>query len=52
MMYDNIRVAQAPAPRRDTPQPLRSRPASLGIPQPNAQAPIERLAQRIDAMGI
>ena len=48
MMYDNIKVA-APAQQ---PQPLRSRPANLGTAAAAGQAPIDRIASRLDAMGI
>lgn len=50
IMYDNIQVAR-PAPNvRD--QPLRTRPAALGTPAATSGAPIDRVASRLDAMGI
>lgn len=48
MMYDNIQVPRAAA----SPQPIRSRPATLGNPAPNAAAPIDRVAQRLESMGL
>lgn len=50
MMYDSIKVPNAPAPA--APQPIRSRPASLGTPAPSAGAPIDRIAQRMESMGL
>lgn len=49
MMYDNIQVPRATTP---APQPIRSRPAMLGTPATNAAAPIDRIAQRMESMGI
>jgi hypothetical protein len=49
MMYDNIQVPRAAAPG---PQPIRSRPASLGTPAASAAAPIDRIAQRMESMGL
>lgn len=49
MMYDNIQVPKVAAPG---PQPIRSRPANLGTPAPNASSPIDRIAQRLENMGI
>lgn len=49
IMYDNIQVPKAAAPG---PQPIRSRPATLGTPATNAATPIDRIAQRMDSMGI
>jgi hypothetical protein len=49
MMYDNIQVPRAAAPG---PQPIRSRPATLGTPATNAATPIDRIAQRMESMGI
>lgn len=50
MMYDNISVPrQAPAVQ---PQPIRSRPASLGTPAASATQPIDRIAQRLESMGL
>jgi type III secretory pathway component EscV len=50
MMYDGIVVPKAaPAP---SPQPLRSRPATLGTPTASAASPMDRLAQHIDNLGI
>ncbi len=50
MMYDNIQVPRAPAAA--SPQPIRSRPAQLGTPAPGAGAPIDRIAQRMESMGL
>lgn len=50
MMYDGVVVpkpAAAPAP-----QPIRSRPAQLGTPATSGNSPMDRLAQRMDNMGI
>lgn len=49
MMYDNIQVPKASAPG---PQPIRSRPAMLGTPASSAATPIDRIAQRMESMGI
>lgn len=48
MMYDNIQVPRAAA----SPQPIRSRPASLGVASASGQTPIDRIASRMDAMGL
>ena len=48
MMYENIQVPRAAA----SPQPIRSRPATLGNPAPNAASPIDRIAQRMESMGL
>lgn len=50
LMYDNIVVPKAPAAQQ--PQPLRSRPATLGTPSTSGQTPIDRVASRLDSMGI
>ena len=50
MMYDNIVVPAAPAAHQ--PQPMRSRPTQLGTPAAQGATPIDRLAQRLDNMGI
>ena len=50
MMYDNIKLA-APVPQREQ-QPLRSRPANLGTAAAAGEAPIDRIASRLNAMGI
>ena len=50
LMYDNIVVPKAPAAAQ--PQPLRSRPATLGTPSTSGNTPIDRIASKIDAMGI
>lgn len=50
LMYDNIVVPKAPAAAQ--PQPLRSRPATLGTPSTSGQTPIDRVASRLDSMGI
>lgn len=50
MMYDGIvvpKAASAPAP-----QPLRSRPAQLGAPAASGNSAMDRLAQRLDNMGL
>lgn len=49
LMYDNIVVPKAPVQQ---PQPLRSRPATLGVPSTSGQTPIDRVASRLDSMGI
>lgn len=50
MMYDNIKLAtQTPAAQA---QPLRSRPAQLGTPASSGATPIDRIASRMDAMGL
>lgn len=51
-MYDNIRVAppaQQPVRRE---QPIRSRPAALGTPAPGGDTPADRLAARMEQMGL
>jgi DNA-binding protein H-NS len=48
MMYDNIQVPRAASSQ----QPIRSRPATLGIPATNAASPIDRIAQRMESMGL
>lgn len=50
MMYDNVSVAR-PAPQTNQ-QPLRSRPANLGTPSASGSTPMDRVASRLDAMGI
>lgn len=48
LMYDNIQ-----APRQaSTQQPLRSRPTNLGTPSAAGSTPLDRVASRLDAMGI
>lgn len=49
MMYDNIQVPRNQAPG---PQPIRSRPATLGTPAASAATPIDRIAQRMESMGL
>lgn len=49
MMYDKIQVPRATT---SAPQPIRSRPAMLGTPATNAATPIDRIAQRMESMGI
>jgi hypothetical protein len=49
IMYDGIVVK--PHQPHDA-QPLRSRPATLGAPSAQGTTPVERLAQRLDNMGI
>lgn len=49
-MYDSIQVPKAPVPRE--PQPLRSRPAALGTPAATGETPIDRIASRMDMMGL
>ena len=48
MMYDNIQV-QRPA---SAPQPIRSRPSTLGAPAANGASAIDRIAQRMESMGL
>jgi hypothetical protein len=48
MMYDNIQVPR----QASAPQPIRSRPATLGTPAANSAAPIDRVAQRLESMGL
>lgn len=50
LMYDNIVVPKAPIAAQ--PQPLRSRPATLGVPSTTGQTPMDRIASRLDSMGI
>lgn len=50
MMYDGIVVPRA-APTQQ-PQPLRSRPTQLGAPAAQGASPIDRVAQRLDNLGI
>lgn len=50
LMYDNIIVPSAPAAHQ--PQPIRSRPSTLGTPSASGQTPIDRVASRLDSMGI
>lgn len=50
LMYDNIVVPKAPVAQQ--PQPLRSRPATLGTPSTSGATPIDRVASRLDSMGI
>jgi hypothetical protein len=49
LMYDNIQLSKNATP---SPQPIRSRPANLGTPAPTASTPIDRIAQRLEGMGI
>lgn len=49
MMYDNIQVPRSSNPG---PQPIRSRPATLGAPSATAAQPIDRIAQRMESMGL
>lgn len=48
MMYDGIQLPRT-APQQ---QPLRSRPTNLGPASNTGTTPIDRIAQRIDAMGL
>lgn len=48
LMYDGIHIPR----QASAPQPIRSRPASLGTPAPNAASPIDRIAQRMESMGL
>lgn len=50
MMYDSIQVPRAPV--QSQPQPIRSRPANLGTPAAGAGTPIDRVAQRMESMGL
>lgn len=53
MMYDNARPPAQPRPNPNRERPISARPAALGAAATNAnQAPIDRLASRLDAMGI
>lgn len=49
MMYDGIKLA-APVQREQ--QPLRSRPANLGAASSAGTTPIDRIASRMDQMGL
>lgn len=49
MMYDNISLSRPQAP---TSQPLRSRSAHLGAPAASGSTAIDRIASRMDAMGL
>jgi len=49
MMYDNIQVPRVQTPG---PQPIRSRPTMLGAPAASAATPIDRIAQRMESMGL
>lgn len=50
LMYDGIVVPKAQ--QAHSPQPLRSRPANLGSPSAAGATPIDRIASRLDSMGI
>jgi len=50
MMYDGIVVP--PTQQANQPQPIRSRPSQLGAPAAQGATPADRLAQRLDNMGI
>lgn len=50
MMYDGIVVP--PTQQAHQPQPIRSRPSQLGTPAAQGATPADRLAQRLDNMGI
>lgn len=50
MMYDSIQVPRAPT--QSQPQPIRSRPANLGTPAAGGNTPIDRVAQRMESMGL
>jgi hypothetical protein len=46
-------IIQVPrAPVQSQPQPIRSRPANLGTPAAGAGTPIDRVAQRMESMGL
>ncbi|MFM8899168.1 MAG: hypothetical protein ACKOF9_04360 [Burkholderiales bacterium] len=49
LMYDGIVVPKANA---QGPQPIRSRPTNLGTPAASGAAPIDRVAQRLESMGL
>ena len=49
MMYDGIQLPRAAA---SAPQPIRARSANLGTPAASAAMPIDRIAQRMEAMGL
>ena len=51
MMYDTMAVPRASA-ASSSQQPLRSRPSTLGTPRDSSLSPIDRLAQRMDSLGI
>lgn len=51
-MYDNIRVAPAAQPAARREQPIRSRPAALGTPAAGGGSPADRLAARMEQMGL
>lgn len=50
LMYDGVVVPKAQA--QHSPQPLRSRPANLGAPSAAGATPLDRIASRLDSMGI
>lgn len=50
MMYDGVVVPKAPAAHQ--PQPLRSRPATLGTPAAAGKEPIDRIAAHMDNLGL
>jgi len=51
-MYDNIRPAAAPRPPANQ-QPLRARPAAMGTPAANPNAPLaDRVMSHLDSMGL
>lgn len=52
MMYDTMAVPRAAAPVAPSQQPLRSRASNLGSPRDASLSPMDRLAQRMDSLGI
>lgn len=50
LMYDGVVVPKAQ--QAHSPQPLRSRPANLGAPSAAGATPLDRIASRLDSMGI
>lgn len=50
LMYDNIVVPKAPMPQQ--PQPIRSRPSTLGAPTTSGQTSADRIASRLESMNI
>ena len=49
LMYDGIHIPRQASAQQ---QPIRARPATLGNPAPNAASPIDRVAQRMESMGL
>jgi hypothetical protein len=51
LLYDNVAVPRT-APRPGGQQPIHSRPSVLGQATINGESPMERMARRLDSMGI